>query len=263
MKKQTLNKLKKLQPTVAINFKLKELTEYFTARLYHVLFDNNLHLEQELQSLSNDFESLVDLACLQTNIKCECVWSQYVDVFPEIFESIQKDAQASLQTDPAANSLQEIFLAYPGFFAIAIYRLAHPLYQFGLPLVPRLMTEYAHGKTGIDIHPGAQIGAYFHIDHGTGVVIGETTIIQDHVKIYQGVTLGGLTVNKNLQNCKRHPTIESNVTIYANATILGGETIIGSHTVIGGNSWLVHSVPPYSKVYHNSEITIKTKNDQR
>jgi serine O-acetyltransferase len=149
-------------------------------------------------------------------------------------------------------------MAYPGFYAIAIYRLAHELYNKGFPLVPRLMTEYAHRQTGVDINPGAQIGESFFIDHATGVVIGETAIIKNNVKIYQGVTLGALYVAKNLQMTKRHPTIEDNVTIYANATILGGDTIIGKNSIIGGNAWVTSSVPSNSTVFHNPEIKIKT-----
>ena len=135
--------------------------------------------------------------------------------------------------------------------------MAHALFKLDVPVIPRILTEYAHSKTGIDIHPGAEIGEYFFIDHGTGIVIGETTIIGDHVKLYQGVTLGALSIDKNMRNIKRHPTVEDHVVIYAGATILGGETVIGHHCVIGGNVWLTHSIPPGSKVYHNSEIIVK------
>ncbi|MEM8910066.1 MAG: serine O-acetyltransferase EpsC, partial [Bacteroidota bacterium] len=157
--------------------------------------------------------------------------------------------------------IEEVYMAYPGFYAVAIYRLAHPFYRAGFPLVPRLMTEYAHRQTGVDINPGATIGRSFFIDHATGVVIGETAVIKDHVKIYQGVTLGGLYVAKKLQNTKRHPTIENNVTIYANATILGGQTVIGENILIGGNACITESVPPNSTVYHTPEIKIKTLPD--
>ncbi|NNC61438.1 MAG: serine acetyltransferase, partial [Eudoraea sp.] len=163
--------------------------------------------------------------------------------------------------DPASLSIEEVYLAYPGFYAIAIYRLAHELYKKKFPLVPRLMTEYAHRQTGVDINPGARIGKSFFIDHATGVVIGETAVIHDHVKIYQGVTLGALYVTKSLSDTKRHPTIEDNVTIYANATILGGETVIGANSIIGGNAWLTGSVPPNSKVYHTPEIEIRTQDN--
>ncbi len=172
-------------------------------------------------------------------------------------EKLNLDAEAIADCDPASHSIEEIYLAYPGFYAIAIYRLAHELHKKGFPLVPRLMTEYAHRQTGVDINPGAQIGKSFFIDHATGV----TAVIKDHVRIYQGVTLGALYVAKHLQHTKRHPTIEDNVTIYAGATILGGETIIGANSIIGGNAWVTESVPPNSTVFHTPEIKIKTKAD--
>ena len=161
-----------------------------------------------------------------------------------------KDVEAELEGDPAANSMEEIIFSYPGIFAIFVYRIAHELYQLEIPFIPRIMTEYAHGKTGIDINPGASIGEYFFIDHGTGIVIGETTIIGDHVKIYQGVTLGALSTQKGqaLSGVKRHPTIEDNVVIYANTTILGGETVVGTNSVVAGNSFVTQSIPPNTKV---------------
>lgn len=168
-------------------------------------------------------------------------------------ETLWADAGAICEGDPAATSPDEVLLAYPGFFAIAVFRIAHWLYQAQVPIVPRMLTEHAHQLTGIDIHPGATIGKAFVIDHGTGIVIGETTIIEDHVKIYQGVTLGALSVNKNLANKKRHPTIGHHTVIYANATILGGDTVIGAHSTIGGNVWLTASVPEHSKIYHRSQ----------
>lgn len=167
-----------------------------------------------------------------------------IEEIPEIRRKIQLDTIAAFKGDPAARSNEEIILSYPGLEAILVYRIAHFLFQNGVPVIPRIMTEHVHGKTGIDIHPGATIGESFFIDHGTGVVIGETCIIGDNVKIYQGVTLGALSVKKNLQNKKRHPTIEDNVTIYANATILGGDTIIGKNSTIGGNTWVTKSVEP-------------------
>jgi serine O-acetyltransferase len=150
-------------------------------------------------------------------------------------------------------------LSYPGFFSITIHRISHQLWQFNIPILPRLISEYSHSKTGIDIHPGASIGEGFFIDHGTGIVIGETAIIEKNVKIYQGVTLGALSVSKEETNKKRHPTIQEGVVIYANATILGGETIIGKHSVIGGNVWITSSLPSYSLVYHKAVKIIKTK----
>jgi serine O-acetyltransferase len=176
-----------------------------------------------------------------------------IEEIPEIRRKIQLDTQAMLQGDPAARSAEEIILSYPGLEAILVYRLAHFLFANGIPIIPRIMSEHVHGKTGIDIHPGAAIGESFFIDHGTGIVIGETCIIGNNVKLYQGVTLGALSVTKELMNKKRHPTIEDNVTIYAGATILGGETVIGHDTTIGGNTWVTHSVPA------NSVITQKDK----
>ena len=171
-----------------------------------------------------------------------------VEEIPEIRRKIQLDVLAAFRGDPAAKSNEEVVLSYPGLEAILVYRIAHFLYDNGVPIIPRIMSEHVHGKTGIDIHPGAKIGESFFIDHGTGVVVGETCIIGNNVKIYQGVTLGALSVKKNLQNKKRHPTIEDDVTIYANATILGGETIIGRGSTIGGNTWITQSVAPDTTV---------------
>ena len=170
----------------------------------------------------------------------------------DIRDTLETDIQAAYDGDPAARDKTEIMLAYPGFEAISIFRIAHLLFSLGIPYIPRIMTEYAHNHTGIDIHPGATIGPYFFIDHGTGVVIGETTVIGEHVKIYQGVTLGALSTRagRGLMDKKRHPTIEDDVTIYANATILGGRTIIGKGSVIGGNTWVTKSVEPGTKLYN-------------
>ncbi len=166
-----------------------------------------------------------------------------IDELPEIRRKIGRDVQAAYEGDPAAKSTEEVIVSYPGLEAIVVYRIAHFLANSGVPVIPRIMSEYAHGKTGIDINPGATIGESFFIDHGTGVVIGESCTIGNNVKIYQGVTLGALSVKKELMNKKRHPTIEDNVTIYANATILGGETVIGKGSTIGGNTWVTKSVP--------------------
>lgn len=170
---------------------------------------------------------------------------KFIDKLPDIQELLLKDVDAELAGDPAASSKEEIIFSYPGIFAIFVYRVAHELYQLKIPYIPRIMTEYAHGKTGIDINPGANIGEYFFIDHGTGIVIGETTTIGNHVKIYQGVTLGALSTMKGqqLSGTKRHPTIEDNVVIYANATVLGGDTVIGKNSVIAGNTFITESVP--------------------
>ncbi len=177
-----------------------------------------------------------------------------LELLPDLRRVLADDARAAYDGDPAAKNLDEILFCYPGLAAITVFRIAHELYAMGVPLIPRMMTEYAHGKTGIDIHPGATIGRRFFIDHGTGVVIGETTVIGEDVKIYQGVTLGALsfprdeTTGELRRDTKRHPTIEDGVVIYANATILGGDTTIGHHAVIGSSAWITRSVEPYTVV---------------
>ncbi len=256
-KKKIVNQIIQHKKQPNLRYRLKERTEVFTNLLFYTLFDSDTEVESNLGVLESEFDFLVDLACWDTEKPCKKLWENYVQKLPNILQKLNLDAEATVECDPASLSIEEVYMAYPGFYAIAIYRLAHELCKVGFPLVPRLMTEYAHRQTGVDINPGAQIGDSFHIDHGTGVVIGETAIIKNNVKIYQGVTLGGLFVAKNLQKTKRHPTIENNVTIYANATILGGETVIGENTVIGGNSWLTKSVPSNSTVFHTPEIKIK------
>lgn len=180
--------------------------------------------------------------------------NDFFESLEKIFDWIHWDVDAMFEGDPAAKSKTEIIRSYPGFFAIAAYRIAHELHVQGVQLIPRMITEFAHSRTGIDIHPGATIGKHFCIDHGTGVVIGETTIIGENVKVYQGVTLGALSVDKADADIKRHPTIEDHVIIYAGATILGGKTVIGKNSVIGGNVWLTKSVDPGSKVYYQSQM---------
>jgi serine O-acetyltransferase len=175
---------------------------------------------------------------------------------PQLYEILNTDIHAILNGDPAATSEFEVIRAYPGFYAISFYRMAHALHKLNIPLIPRILTEHAHSKTGIDIHPAAEIGNYLYIDHGTGLVIGETTKIGNHVKLYQGVTLGAMSVEKSMAYIKRHPTVEDHVVIYSGATILGGDTTIGHHSLIGGNVWLTKSVPPYSTVYHKSRIKV-------
>ncbi|NOY36433.1 MAG: serine acetyltransferase [Chlorobi bacterium] len=181
---------------------------------------------------------------------------------PELYNRLVSDARAIYEGDPAAGSVEEVMISYPGFYAILIYRIAHALSAVSVPVMPRMLTEYAHGKTGIDIHPKARIGRSFCIDHGTGIVIGETTEIGDHVKIYQGVTLGAISVSKEKASMKRHPTIEDYVTIYSGATILGGKTIIGNHSVIGGNVWLTHSIAPWSMVLNKNEVILKKNGNE-
>jgi len=188
--------------------------------------------------------------------------NEFFDLLPEIYDKIQLDVDAMFAGDPAAKTREEVIRSYPGFYAIAAYRVAHALSQMGVKTIPRMITEHAHGRTGIDIHPRANIGDYFCIDHGTGVVIGETTDIGKHVKIYQGVTLGALSVNKEDAQVKRHPTIEDHVVIYAGATILGGNTVIGKNSIIGGNVWLTKSIPPNSKVYYQAQMSTSEGNEK-
>ncbi|MGV3459852.1 MAG: serine O-acetyltransferase EpsC [Flavobacterium sp.] len=183
------------------------------------------------------------------------------DYFIPLHHTLEDDLKAIFEFDPAAKLRDEVLLTYPGFFAIAVYRLAHKLWTLGVPIIPRMMAEYVHSRTGIDIHPGAVIGERFFIDHGTGIVIGETAIIGNGVKMYQGVTLGALSVSKAEADVKRHPTIGNEVTIYANATILGGKTTIGDGAVIGGNVWITGPVPAHALVYHKSEAAVKQRDD--
>ncbi|MEW5677154.1 serine O-acetyltransferase EpsC [Flavobacterium enshiense] len=213
---------------------------------------------------SKEEELKQELIDLLTNVLDDTAKAQTLVVLlfgrlTEIHAKLEKDLEAVFEFDPAAKSRSEVLVSYPGFFAIAIYRISHELWENKVPVLPRLISEYVHSKTGIDIHPGAKIGERFFIDHGTGIVIGETSVIGNEVKMYQGVTLGALTVSKDKAETKRHPTIGNNVTIYANATILGGATIIGDDSIIGGNVWITNSIPDKSLVYHKSEIIIKSK----
>lgn len=175
---------------------------------------------------------------------------------PELYLVLNTDIKAIFNGDPAAKSEFEVVRTYPGFYAISFYRIAHALLKLNVPFLPRILTEYAHSKTGIDIHPAAVIGEHLHIDHGTGTVIGETCTIGNDVKLYQGVTLGAMSVDKSMADIKRHPTVEDGVVIYSGATILGGDTIIGKNSIIGGNVWLTKSVPPGSVVYHKPNIEV-------
>ena len=215
---------------------------------------NDLSVEQWLRDILTSFD-----AGLQDN---EIALQNFCKMIPDIYDHLVEDARAIFEGDPAAHSVEEVIISYPGFYAILVYRIAHALDDTGVPVLPRMLTEYAHSKTGIDIHPKARIGKSFCIDHGTDIVIGETTEIGDHVKIYQGVTLGALSVSKLKASTKRHPTIEDHVTIYSGATILGGKTIIGHHSVIGGNVWLTHSVDQSSVVLNKSEVVLKKNGDK-
>lgn len=234
-----------------INYKmaLKDSVEMFTKKLFYALFDEQ-YCDENRKSIRNLFLEI----CEDLNIQSgEEIWEVYQATFKEIRQKLDQDAIAFEQSDPAAKSLEEVYLAYPGFHAIAVYRLTHELYKMNLPILPRMMSEYAHSLTGTDIHPGAKIGNSFFIDHASGIVIGETTVIHDHVKIFQGVTLGGLQVKKSLAQIKRHPTIEDNVVIYANATILGGEVIIGRNSIVGANVCITESIPEDSIVMYETE----------
>ena len=244
---------------IRVSMTLKRESQRFTQLLFNTFFDRETDTEKALTKLEDLFLVIRDIACPEIKGKPCKTWNDFTEVIPDLFCSLKKDALAIYNNDPAAKSIEEVYLAYPGFFAISTYRMAREFYKLGLPLIPRLMTEFAHQLTGIDIHPSAIIGESFFIDHGTGVVIGETTEIHNNVKIYQGVTLGALTVKKEQQNKKRHPTIENNVTIYANASILGGNTIVGENSVIGGNTWLTESVSKNSIVTHSPQVKIFSK----
>lgn len=204
---------------------------------------------------------LENITNLTNKHEAEKIVDTFISELPELQNRLQKEAKSYLKNDPAARSIEEIILTYPGFYALCVHRISHILFNLKVPIIPRLFSEYAHSLVGIDIHPGAHIGDMFYIDHGTGIVIGETAIIGKNVKIYQGVTLGALFVTKELQDKKRHPTIEDNVVIYAGATILGGNTLIGHDSTVGGNVWLTKSIVPYSLVFNNSEVRIRTTND--
>ena len=217
-------------------------------------FATRREFEQHFHTLQIELFKILDTLGSPVKEQAETIELAFMDRLPIVHELLLKDANAILKGDPAATNLTEVIRTYPGFFAIAVYRLAHEFFQLGVPLIPRILTEYAHGQTGIDIHPGATIGENFCIDHGTGVVIGETCNIGADVKIYQGVTLGALSVKKELAQTKRHPTIEDRVVIYSGATILGGNTVIGHDSVVGGNVWVTESVPPFSRVYYQNNL---------
>ena len=229
-----------------------------------ILFSNYYHyLDRELDSIwasllrEMNEEIKICLAFNNEDRDSNTLTEQFLQSLVEIKRILLTDIQSIYDGDPAAKTKEEILLCYPGFYAISIYRIAHVLYTLNVPYIPRIMSEYAHEKTGIDINPGATIGEYFCIDHGTGIVIGETAIIGHHVKLYQGVTIGAksfeLDENGNPKKSgKRHPNIGNHVVIYANATILGGDTYIGDNSIIGGNTWLLHSVDKNSKIYYTN-----------
>lgn len=239
-------------------------SHYFVDEMINFLFpirtDKNISIKQleakweELQELFKTL--LIPLKPLLSD-SIDNLHQSFFSELPYIHQKLLKDADAYLNFDPAAKCPEEVILCYPGFYTVSIYRMSNVLYRLNIPVLPRVISEYAHGKTGIDIHPGASIGDKLFIDHGTGIVIGETCVIGRNVKIYQGVTLGALYVGKNLAGKKRHPTIEDNVVIYSNSTILGGDTVIGHDSVVGGNTWLTESIPPYSVAFHKPSVHIK------
>jgi serine O-acetyltransferase len=214
---------------------------------------NATQLEQSIHGLEVNLNEVLQTLKGLYQIPQGDVGHEFINRLPSIYQALVLDARAIFHGDPAAVSVDEVILGYPGFFAIAIHRIAHELNLLNFPLLPRLLSEHAHERTGIDIHPGATIGRSFFIDHGTGIVIGETAEIGNGVKIYQGVTLGALVVQKNFKSNKRHPTLADNVVVYANATILGGETIVGNDSIVGGNAWITESIPPFSIVGRNTE----------
>lgn len=220
-----------------------------TYRIYNAKHNLSMLIEDVIYNLNKQIGKV-----MQTE-EAERLSLAFVEQLPQVRALVQTDVDAAFAGDPAATNADEIIFCYPGLYAISVYRLAHVLYELQVPMIPRIMTEHAHSLTGIDIHPGATIGDHFFIDHGTGIVIGQTTIIGSFVKIYQGVTLGGLSTRggQNLRNAKRHPTIEDHVTVYANAAILGGNTVIGHDSVIGASAFITESIPPCTTVTNQEQ----------
>jgi serine O-acetyltransferase len=234
-----------------------------TERLLRFQFDR-AELRSEIPVVAEQLYALLGEVDVPTSSSPESITSAFVASLVGLRESIAADVAAAFDGDPAATGYEEIAVAYPAIRALSVHRIAHELYRHQVPLIPRIMSEYAHDRTGIDIHPGARIGRHFFIDHGTGVVIGETTVIGDNVRIYQGVTLGARSIRNSatLRGVKRHPTVENDVTIYAGAKILGGETVIGAGSVVGGNVWLTESVPPGSHVLTDPPRNVVSRDER-
>lgn len=250
------------------NFPSRQTVISFTDELINYLFplvaDPKSFTQQQASAQATLYKKFIEiLTPLSQKYEIDVldIAEQYFDELQHIKQELIEDAELILEFDPAAYSIEEVILSYPGFYAIIVYRLTHALYKRKMPILPRMMSELAHSRTGIDINPGASIGCPFFIDHGTGIVIGETSVIGKNVKIYQGVTLGALAVRKEDAQTKRHPTIEDNVVIYANSTILGGNTVIGRDSIVGGNTWITQSVIPHSVVYTKSETIVTDKKD--
>lgn len=243
----------------------KQSAHEFIDGLFEFLFIPTTGINKKQSDIEKGWLSLKShLATLVYDVvndstKSQEISDEFFEELPSVYNILQTDAKAFIDNDPAALGIEEVYQAYPGFFAITVYRISNLLWKKSIKILARLFTEYAHGTTGIDIHPGATIGESFFIDHGTGVVIGETAVIGKNVKLYQSSTIGALNSAKNKKQERRHPVIEDNVIIYSGATILGGETIIGHDSVIGGNAWITFSVPPSSLVYHKSEVIAKDK----
>lgn len=257
--RQIFNKHKSLEavpPTEVIAAWALQLTGLLFPEKGNYVCANIHEVENGFDELENGLKKIMDAtkACRQSDNKVRA--KKFFESLPDLYRVMLTDIKALVDGDPAAHSEFEVIRAYPGFFAISFYRIAHQLLMLGIPLIPRILTEFAHSKTGIDIHPGALIGEHLHIDHGTGIVIGETAQIGNYVKLYQGVTLGALSVDKSMASIKRHPTVEDHVVIYSGATILGGETVIGANSIIGGNVWLTESVLAGSIVYHVSSTEV-------
>ena len=244
----------------SLPFKKNELEPLIESIIYDEIFQQP-NPSYKKDDLRNQFNSI--LLKIVPEEKSNQISSFFFEQFEKLRQELEELIFVFYSNDPASKSEIEIILAYPGFLAIAIHRLANILYKLDTPILPRFFSEYAHSKTGIDIHPGATVGKNLYIDHGTGIVIGETTLIGDNVKIYQGVTLGAFYVSKNLADKKRHPTIENNVTIYAGATILGGTTVIGENSVIGGNVWITESIEENSVVYQENLPQIKKQKKEQ
>ena len=263
------NKLTKLiisQKESLKNSLPKKKAELFIDDLYRLLFNLDAtpceceyEVAQRLKAKELEFSGII-YDYLKDNEVAQKETLSFFNSIENIYLTLLCDAQAILDNDPAAQNLEEVYIAYPGFYAIVVHRFAHQLWLQNLRLLARVWSEFAHSKTGIDIHPGAKIGNNFCIDHGTGIVIGETCVIGNNVKIYQGVTLGALSVSKDKMNAVRHPRIGDNVVIYSGATILGGQTHIGHDSTIGGNVWLTESVEPFTVMYYKSEVITKQKN---
>ena len=258
------NKLKIIKPIKinAHNF-IDELLQLLFPHFSGNAYSSSQDIENALLQLKLKLKSILISLNNNDDEKINEITNYFFSKISIINTKLWNDAEAIYKGDPAANNIDEVILAYPGFKAIAIYRFAHELHKLNVPILPRVLTEIAHQETGIDIHPGATIGNSFFIDHGTGIVIGETTVIGNNVKIYQGATLGALSVDKKLAKVKRHPTIKDNVIVYAQAVILGGETIIGENSIIGGNVWLTESVPENSVVYNRSEVRLKNSSEKQ